>query len=825
MSGANITLAQHIILEMLAKAKQLPAEFLRELGVENHQRGVTINYFDQDHKPHPRIRLRTALAHAKYAFIWLGPESVSPIAYGVWRLKQARDKGFLVLVEGESDSWTLWHHDYPALGIPGATMVKMLLNEYLLDIQQIFIYRELGQGGDTFVTKLTEHLSELHYPGEAYEFSIPGVKDPSEPHCDDHERFKARLDEAMNHAAALNMNVKSAQSHAELPSQDGRPIIPVNGMHLRNQVKLALDAMQTRNEPPALFERGREIMRREPATGNLETLDSKGLLAEAAEAVNWVKEARSGDTIPDAPPANVISAILGARRLPFPPIEGVARAPFFTREGKLVIQLGYHADARVYLALDGMLASQLSAQSYPEHPTAEEVAGAVALLDELFCDFPLVDAASYAHTIELTLLPFVRLMIDGPTPNHAVNAPMRGEGTGKGLLIKAACAPALGRVAASPETREAEEMRKVLLAAVMEAAPIVWFDNQAGEIKSGPLAAVLTSDDWVDRILGKSKRFRGRVLTTWCIAGNNLRFSREQRRRAVLIELNANVPRAWTRTGFKHELPRWAMENRASLIRACVILVNNWIAHGRPAGSRTLGSYEDWSRVIGGILESAGIEGFLENSDEHQDDTDREAQRWNTFVEAWWNTYAAKPVTAKDLLELAGEIIPDDGKSERSHVTRLGSLLMSYVNATFEVASYKDGYLKIVRAEVGRTSGGANNGYALMPLPSPAKTPDEVSKVSRHAENAANPAKLKENFSANLAPNRATDFNEVSGAKRLIVKENLDAANLANLGEGFPPPGENNLHHHADEAMAGAIRAANAGQPPKAGDDDEGEPV
>ena len=135
----------------------------------------------------------------------------------------------------------------------------------------------------------------------------------------------------------------------------------------------------------------------------------------------------------------------------------------------------------------------------------------------------------------------------------------------------------------------------------------------------------------------------------------------------MLIELDANMPQAWTRTGFRHELPRWALENRASLIRACVILVQHWIAQGRPAGKRTLGSYEDWSRVIGGILEAAGIKGFLDNMDERAEETDREAQRWAPFVTEWWTKFGERPVTAQDLLPLAlGGIIADDGKSERS---------------------------------------------------------------------------------------------------------------------------------------------------------------
>jgi putative DNA primase/helicase len=38
--------------------------------------------------------------------------------YGLWRLEKIRRVGWVVLVEGESDTQTLWIHGIPALGIP-----------------------------------------------------------------------------------------------------------------------------------------------------------------------------------------------------------------------------------------------------------------------------------------------------------------------------------------------------------------------------------------------------------------------------------------------------------------------------------------------------------------------------------------------------------------------------------------------------------------------------------------------------------------------------------------------------------------------------------
>lgn len=544
-----------------------------------------------------------------------------------------------------------------------------------------------------------------------------------------------------------------------------RPEILVDTGQLRDRVALALKALQAANDPPMLYSRGGILTRLNPDTSELEAVDDSPLLAELSEAADWKKHGKKKNSIVDAdPPANVIRAIRGQRELPFAPIEGIARAPFFTREGELVVRPGFHLSAKVYLSLDRQLASQLDTVSFPEHPMREDLEWAKSLLGELVYDFPFADNASNAHVIALGLLPFVRSMIDGPTPNHAVVAPPRGAGTGKGLLVQAVLAPSLGEIEAAPETKDREELRKVLLTVILENSPVYWVDNAHNEINAGPFAAVLTARNWVDRVLGKSKRFRGRVLTTWVITGNGVRVSGEMGRRTVLIRLDAGMAEPWKRSGFKHELPLWAYEHRAELIRANVILVRNWLALGRPAGKRTLGSFEAWARVIGGILEVAGIQHFLESPTEAHVEADQQTQRWKAFIEAWISEHKHgfdKAVTAQTLLPLADELVPDDEKSERSRVTRLGKLLGANVGAAFAIEGFPGG-LKIVRAEVQRSEGGKHRGFALVEA---GKSASNVGEVGGKSENPGKPVKNKENFSANVGKNSPMASDHVGGQK------------------------------------------------------------
>ena len=132
------------------------------------------------------------------------------------------------------------------------------------------------------------------------------------------------------------------------------------------------------------------------------------------------------------------------------------------------------------------------------NPTTEEVERAKKLLDEPLIDFPFAESADKAHAIALGLLPYVREMIPGPTPNHLIEAPEPG--TGKGLLVDAVIQPSLGHsISIVAQARGEEEWRKRLTACLIEGRPVILLDNIRGGLYSGVLAAALTALTWSDR--------------------------------------------------------------------------------------------------------------------------------------------------------------------------------------------------------------------------------------------------------------------------------------------------------------------------------------
>ena len=233
--------------------------------------------------------------------------------------------------------------------------------------------------------------------------------------------------------------------------------------------------------------------------------------------------------------------------------------------------------------------------------------------------------------------------------------------------------------------RKDEELRKQITSVLLGGTPIVLLDNITHTLESGVLAAALTSRNWSDRLLGKSETVSVPNNCLWIATGNNLDFGSELVRRTVWIRLDPKVDRPWERTGFKHDpLGAWVVENRGRLLWALFVLVRRWLADGRPGWQeRPLGSFESWCRTLGGILDCAGLPGFLENRPELYRHVDQESEEWRAFLQAWWSVHRDHRVKAAELLPLIrdNDLIPGvfasarDPSNDRAMSLRLGKAL------------------------------------------------------------------------------------------------------------------------------------------------------
>jgi putative DNA primase/helicase len=83
-------------------------------------------------------------------------------------------------------------------------------------------------------------------------------------------------------------------------------------------------------------------------------------------------------------------------------------------------------------------------------------------------------------------------------------------------------------------------------------------------------------------------------------------------------------------------------------------MVRSWVNAGcKPHSGKALGSFEAWSRVIGGILEHIGMEGFLGNLSEFYEVADTEGAALRSFIDAWWDEHGRDRVGVAELFQIA----------------------------------------------------------------------------------------------------------------------------------------------------------------------------
>jgi hypothetical protein len=64
-----------------------------------------------------------------------------------------------------------------------------------------------------------------------------------------------------------------------------------------------------------------------------------------------------------------------------------------------------------------------------------------------------------------------------------------------------------------------------------------------------------------------------------------------------------------------------------------------------------VGSFEDWSVIVGGILQLAGIDGFLANSDQLYEQADIDSVQWEAFLQTLDATFYSEPFTVAQVWE------------------------------------------------------------------------------------------------------------------------------------------------------------------------------
>jgi hypothetical protein len=429
----------------------------------------------------------------------------------------------------------------------------------------------------------------------------------------------------------------------------GAVVIQVNSRPFADVAIETIACLLAANDPPSLFIRAGALTRvRVDENGRpiVEPVGAYQLRNRISAVSRTVRMNKDGNVSHVPPPLDIVNDVLATPGWPFPPLEAVTELPTLRPDGTVHDEPGYDPVTRRLYIPNG-----LEVPTIPQRPSSDDVATAGGLLLELLADFPFDTPDDRVNALGLLLTPLMRPAISGQVPLALVDAPEPG--TGKGLLANVAAVIATGRPAAArPLAKMDDEIRKMLTAVLIEGPTLVVLDNIDDAIRSPSLAAVLTTDEWTDRLLGRTETIAVPNRCTWVATGNNIAVGGDIGRRCYRIRLDAHQARPYTRSGFKHpDLLGWAQIHRGDLVAALLTICRSWWVAGRPAAPKepTIGGFTPWAHAIAGTLHHAGLGAFLANLEQLHTSLDVETESWEAFLSALHEHFGSRSVSASEI--------------------------------------------------------------------------------------------------------------------------------------------------------------------------------
>jgi putative DNA primase/helicase len=448
------------------------------------------------------------------------------------------------------------------------------------------------------------------------------------------DRAKMLLTQAVKEARKL-AGIPGPEDSAQIAQHD-RPIIVARGRYLRDVADDSWRVLQNTNgNIPQFFQFGNAICDLVTSEHSiyLRVLTLTSLRNRLDRLADYVSIDKDGDERPSRPSKDLLEDMLAQANPPLPHLQGVVGGPVCRPDGSVATTEGYDPATGLYLALGDLRVSPVA-----DIPPDSAIAWAKRLLlEELLGDFPFATPSDKAHALSEIITPVARPLISGPTPLHLNEAP--SPGSGKDLLADCASLIATGTLPpAMTEGRDDDEWRKRLTAKLITSPTMILIDNVKRRLDSGSLSTALERPVWEDRHLGLSRMVTVPIRCVWICTANNPALSDEIARRTTRVRIDPQMETPWERTGFRHpDLRMWVREHRGELLWAVLSLVRHWVARGRTRGDQSIGSYESWSQVIGGILKAGDIPGFLGNRHEVYRQAQSESAGMRVLVEAWWS--------------------------------------------------------------------------------------------------------------------------------------------------------------------------------------------
>lgn len=225
-----------------------------------------------------------------------------------------------------------------------------------------------------------------------------------------------------------------------------------------------------------------------------------------------------------------------------------------------------------------------------------------------FGKFPMASPRSMSvHIAQMHAL-YIRHLPGGSGLRPGFLALANKSESGKSVLAKAAQYPVLGR-APAVKMKQGEQLDKEIEAFMIAGAASLFLDNVYGGISSATIDQMLTSEESEGRAMGGHGLFRAKNSAVLFVTGNRLELNEDAERRFLVVDLfekgdpmDRPVERGEVLNDEVMKSPEW----RKEMLGAMWAMVRHWGEAGRPEGSVVRGTFETYSRLLGGIVEAAG---------------------------------------------------------------------------------------------------------------------------------------------------------------------------------------------------------------------------
>ncbi|HCN76313.1 MAG TPA: hypothetical protein DIT13_03845 [Verrucomicrobiales bacterium] len=289
-----------------------------------------------------------------------------------------------------------------------------------------------------------------------------------------------------------------------------------------------------------------------------------------------------------------------------------------------------------------------------------ELGRALALLEDWCSEFSFAEAGavgrdlwqnrSFVVHVSAMLGVFGRRLLPAGTVRPMVIYLANDQGSGKSLLVSMVLAACFG-VASSTDLPlssrgpNQEKFTALLETVAQSMKEYLWIDDVPPAVFSNALNRFVTASAHTGRKYGgNDEMFDAPAVTQVFMTGNNVELTRDIMQRSLVVELFMRTD-SQKRTFKRRLTAMWfcSRERRGEMLSALWAFFRAWSEAGMPMGQTLQERASDWSELVGGVLEAAGVTIDPFGVPDLPMAGDRETEEWRALLTALADEAEAAP--------------------------------------------------------------------------------------------------------------------------------------------------------------------------------------